>query len=240
MPPHKHAPLNSFIPLPLYFHLLSISPSVGFSVPTKGFVSANWQALGTAECTLGFIAYLLPSIEQDLDWPRLCLAERRLLTVPHQSSDETSWSLSWGCGHTRTQHSSKKKKKKQEASILTVKKWGNKLFQQASLRKKSQHSKHCSRKSGFFFFQVLTALKKKKKSVLSLCIVKNEMQRSSIDFCTLCCSCWASYYLTMQWPVVINLKWFQRFNKSVKATSTATQDDENGHSGMTRPLNVAL
>lgn len=64
MPTHKHAPLNSFIPLSLYFHLLSISPSVGFSGPTKGFVSASWQAFGTAECTLGFIANLLPSIER--------------------------------------------------------------------------------------------------------------------------------------------------------------------------------
>lgn len=64
MPTRKHAPLNSFIPLSLYFRLLSISPSVGFSGPTKGFVSASWQAFGTAECTLGFIANLLPSIER--------------------------------------------------------------------------------------------------------------------------------------------------------------------------------
>lgn len=42
----------------------------------------------------------------------------------------------------------------------------------------------------------------------------------------------------MSWPVVINLKWFQRFNKSLKATCAATQDDENGHGGMTGPLNV--
>lgn len=56
MPSHKHAPLNSFIPLSLHFHLLSISPSVGFSGPTKGFVSASWQASGTVECTLGFTA----------------------------------------------------------------------------------------------------------------------------------------------------------------------------------------
>lgn len=63
MPTHKHAPLNSFIPHSLYFHLLSISPSVGFSGRTKGFVSASWQAFGTAECTQGFTANLLPSIE---------------------------------------------------------------------------------------------------------------------------------------------------------------------------------
>lgn len=64
MPTHKHAPLISFIPLSLYFHLLSISPSVGFSGPTKGFVSASWLAFWKAECTLGFIANLLPSIER--------------------------------------------------------------------------------------------------------------------------------------------------------------------------------
>lgn len=64
MPNHKHAPLNSFIPLFLYFHLLSTSPSVGFSRPTKGFVSASWQAFGTAECMPGFIANLLPSMER--------------------------------------------------------------------------------------------------------------------------------------------------------------------------------
>lgn len=64
MPTNKHAPLNSFIPLSLYFHLLSIPPSVGFSGPTKGFVSASWQAFGTAERTLGFNANLLPSIER--------------------------------------------------------------------------------------------------------------------------------------------------------------------------------
>lgn len=65
MPIHKHAPLNSFIPLSPYFHLLSTSPSVGFSRPTKGFVSASWQeASGTAPRMLGFIANLVPLIER--------------------------------------------------------------------------------------------------------------------------------------------------------------------------------
>lgn len=44
----------------------------------------------------------------------------------------------------------------------------------------------------------------------------------------------------MSWPVVINLKWFQRFNKSLRATRTATQDDENGHRSMTGPLSDVL
>lgn len=62
MPTHKHAPLNSFIPLSLYFHLLSISPSVGFSGPTKGFVSASWQALGQQSVHWGSQLNLPPSI----------------------------------------------------------------------------------------------------------------------------------------------------------------------------------
>lgn len=83
MPIHKHAPLNSFIPLSPYFHLLSTSPSVGFSGPTKGFVSASWQAFGTAQCMLGFIANLVPSIEKVRSgFSMLHLAEGPLLTIP--------------------------------------------------------------------------------------------------------------------------------------------------------------
>lgn len=83
MPVHKHAPLNSFIPLSPYFHLLSTSPSVGFSSLTKGFVSASWQAFGTAQCMLGFTANLVPSIESaGSGFAMLHLAEELLSAVP--------------------------------------------------------------------------------------------------------------------------------------------------------------
>lgn len=87
MPVHKHAPLNSFIPFSSYFHLLSTSPSAGFSSPTKGFVSVSWQAFGAAQCTLGFTANLVPSIESvGSGLGMLHLAEEPRLAVPHGPS----------------------------------------------------------------------------------------------------------------------------------------------------------
>lgn len=197
MPTHKQAPLNSFIPLSLYFHLLSISPSVGFSGPTKGFVSASWQAFGTAECTLGFIANLLPSIERAGSELAMS-APGRETTVNHSLSVlwwdwlEPVWEL---CTHTHT-HTPTALFYQETVSILTD--MGKQtLLTGLSQKKYPSTLEHHSRKRWLFSFKYLQHFK---KTVRSHCVLwKMKCKGGVLIFalCAMCCSYWASCYLTM-------------------------------------------